>query len=174
MKFNMLDALLLLVMILAGYLGYRAGPLKKSITLVVSIVSIVVGLRVMHPLGSGLSSIKVIPPALSYVVVFCVVVLAGLVAAHLLYRRFGKKTSAQRTGRIFAVILGGFEAAILLGSLLLMLKLLDVPRVQIRSGSLLYRPMVNLIPWSLDAVRSTLPEGEKVQDGSSGERNPQP
>jgi len=174
MKFNILDALILLVIGLSGYFGYRAGPLKKSITLVVALVSIVLGFRLMHPLGSALSNIRITSAALSYVIVFFVVVLASLVAAHLLYRRFGKKTSAQRSGRIFAAFLGILEAAILLSTLLLMLKLLDVPRAQLRSGSLLYRPMVNITPWSLDAVRSALPEGEKVQDGFSGERSAQP
>jgi hypothetical protein len=128
----------------------------------------------MHPLGSALSSIRVTSAALSYVIVFFAVVLTSLIGAHLLYRRFGKKTSAQKPGRAFAALLGTLEAAILLSTLLLMLKLLDVPRAQLRSGSLLYRPMVNLTPWSLDAVRSALPEGEKVQDGSSGERSAQP
>jgi uncharacterized membrane protein required for colicin V production len=174
MNFNLLDAILIAILILAGYLGYRAGPLKKGITLLATLAAVALGYRLMHPVGGALASIRFISPALCYVGTYVIVVAAVLTATFLIYRRFGKKSSAQKPGRIFAAFMGVIEAAILLSTLLLALKLLDVPGAHARSGSLLYRPMVNLAPWSFDALRSTLPEGEKVQDDFSGGQHAQP
>jgi hypothetical protein len=97
-----------------------------------------------------------------------------LVGAYLLYHRFGKKTSAQTPGRIFAAVLGALEAAFLISVLLLMLKLFDIPGSPLRSGSLLYRPMVNLAPVSFDALRTVVPGGGEVRDELSGEHPGQP
>jgi hypothetical protein len=174
MKFNLLDAILLAILILSAYLGYRGGPLKKGITFLVTLASIAVGFRLMHPLGSALAGLNLIPPGWCYVLVYALIVAGMLTLTLILYRRSGKKSTAQKPGKIFAAVLGVLEAAVLISTILLMLKLLNLPGAGARRGSILYRPMVNIAPWSFDAIRSVLPEGEKVQDDFSGDEHAQP
>jgi uncharacterized membrane protein required for colicin V production len=174
MKFNILDGVIVVILLLSAYFGYRGGPLKKSITLVAAIAGVVIGVRLMHPLGQALAGIGVFSAGFSYALVFVLLVAGILVATYLLYRRFGKKTSAQKPGRFFAAALGVLEAAFLVSVLLLMLKLLDIPGASMRAGSFLYRPMVNLAPVSFDALRTAVPGGGEVREGLSGEHPVEP
>jgi uncharacterized membrane protein required for colicin V production len=164
MKFNILDGVILLILLLSAYFGYRGGPLKKFITLLATLAAVVIGVRLMNPLGRAVAGIGIFSAGFSYALVFVLLVAAILVATYFLYRRFGKKTSAQTPGRILAAALGALEAAFLVSVLLLMLKLLDVPGASVRSGSLLYRPMVNLAPVSFDALRTAVPGGGEVRE----------
>jgi membrane protein required for colicin V production len=161
MKFNVLDAMLLALLFLAAYLGYRGGPLKKFITMLATVAAVVIGVRLMHPLGRLLSAI--LPSAFSYAAVFVIVVVGLLVALYILYRRFGKKTTAQKPARVFAGALGVMEAAFLLSVLLLLLRVFDLPGTSLRSGSLLYRPLVNFAPLSFDALQTAVPAGGEVR-----------
>jgi len=171
MKFNVLDGVIIVILLLSAYFGYRGGPLKKVITLLAAIVAVVVGVRLMHPLGHALAGL--FAPGFSYALVFVFIVAGVLVATHFLYRRFGKKTSAQKGGRIFAGVLGLLEAAFLVSVFLLMLKLLDIPGASMRTGAFLYRPMVNLAPVSFDALRTAVPGGGEVRQ-LSGEPPAEP
>jgi uncharacterized membrane protein required for colicin V production len=164
MKFNILDGVIVVVLLLSSYFGYRGGPLKKCITLLATIAAVVIAVRLMHPLGQALAGIGVFSAVFSYALVFVFLVAGILVATYLLYRRFGKKTSAQKPGRFLAAALGVLEAGFLISVLLLMLKLLDIPGPSVRAGSFLYRPMINLAPVSFDALRAVVPGGGEVRE----------
>jgi membrane protein required for colicin V production len=164
MKFSYLDLLLVAVCVAGGYLGYRAGPLKKSITLLAVIVSLVLGFRLMSPIGAFLGRLGVLLPPFTSVLAFGLVSAALLAGALLLLRRFGRKSTAGIPGRIGASILGVTEAAIGLSFLLLLLKLFDVPSMTTRANSLLYRPLVNLAPRTFDQVRTFLPGSSEVDE----------
>ena len=70
MKFNILDGVIVVILLLSAYFGYRGGPLKKSITLVAAIAGVVIGVRLMHPLGQALAGIGVFSAGFSYALVF--------------------------------------------------------------------------------------------------------
>ncbi len=159
MRFNILDAVLIVLLLLSAYLGYRGGPLKKFITLLATIVAVVIGMRLMSPLGGALSRLGVFSPRLSCVLVFLILVTVLLAATYLLYRRFGKKSSAQNPGKVLAAGLGVIEAGFLISVLLILLELVELPGSALRTGSLLYHPMVNLAPVSFDALKTAVPAG---------------
>ncbi len=169
MRFNILDAVLVVILLLSAYLGYRGGPLKKFITLVATIAAVVIAVRLMNPLGGVVARIGVFSPGFSYALVFVIIVAGLLTATYLLYRRFGKKTSAQKAGRFFAAALGMIEAGFLLSVLLILLKFFSIPGGSLRTGSFLYHPLVNLAPVSFDALKSVLPGGGELRDELSGE-----
>jgi uncharacterized membrane protein required for colicin V production len=164
MKFSYLDLLLVAALVAGGYLGYRAGPLKKSITILAVVVSLVLGFRLMGPIGAFLGGLGVILPPFSSVLAFVLVSLAVLAGAFLLLRRYGRKSAAGVPGRIGATILGILETAIALSFVLLVLKLIDVPSTTSRANSLLYRPLVNLAPRAFDQVRAFLPGSSEVDE----------
>jgi uncharacterized membrane protein required for colicin V production len=174
MNVNLLDGILAAILIGAGVLGFRMGPLKKSISLVASIVAVIVGIRLMPPLGGTLARWGIFSGGFSFLLVFLVVAGALLGLSWFLLRRFGPKSAAKKPGRFAAAAVGVAEAAFLISILLLMLKFLDVPDPRTRTGSLLYRPMISLAPWSFDALRTALPEGEQVEEGLTPERPPSP
>ncbi len=173
MRFNILDAALIALLLLSAYLGYRGGPLKKFITLLATIAAVVVGMRLMSPLGGPLSRLGVFSASLSYVIVFLVLVTILLAATYVLYRRFGKKSSAGNPGKALAAGLGVIEAGFLISVLLILLKLVELPGSSLRTGSLLYSPMVNLAPVSFDALKTAVPDGGELRQ-LSREHPPKP
>jgi uncharacterized membrane protein required for colicin V production len=174
MNMNLLDGFLILVCITAGVFAYRAGPLKASLSLLSAIAAVIVGIRLMAPLGGTLAGWGIFSPGFSVLLVFLLVVLIILGLSWYLLRRFAPKSAAKQGGRTLATLLGIIEAGFLLSILLLALKFLNIPDERIRSGSLLYRPMVNIAPWSFDALRNTLPGGEKVEEQLTPARRPGP
>ncbi len=174
MRFNLLDAVLVVLLLLSAYLGYRGGPLKKFITLLASIAAVVIGVRLMSPLGGTLSRLGVFSAGFSYALVFVVLVTALLVATYLLYRRFGKKSAAGKPGKILGAGLGMIEAAFLVSVLLILLKLFELPGSSLRTGSLLYHPMVNIAPVSFDALRTAVPGGGEFRNELSRDHPAKP
>jgi membrane protein required for colicin V production len=174
MRFNILDGVIVVLLLLSVYFGYRAGPLKKFITLLAAIVGVAAGVRLMNPVGGILARLGVFSIGFSYALAFVLLVAVVLVGTYFLYHRFGKKTSAKKPGRIAAAVLGLLESAFLISVVLLMLKLFDLPGTSLRSGSLLYRPMLNLAPVSFDALRTVVPGGGEIRNGLSGEHPDQP
>jgi uncharacterized membrane protein required for colicin V production len=174
MRSNVLDGVIVVLLLLSAYFGYRGGPLKKSITLLAAIVGVVAGVRLMNPVGGIVARLGIFSEGFSYALAFMVVVAVVLVGTYYLYHRFGRKTSAQKPARIIAAVLGLLEAAFLISVLLLMLKLLELPGTSLRSGSFLYRPMVNLAPISFDALRTVVPGGGEIRNELSGEHPGQP
>ena len=158
MSINLLDGIIAVILIAAGYLAYRMGPLKKAISLLASIVAVIIGIRLMPWLGGALARWGIFSGGFSVLLVFLIVAGGLLAAAWVLLRRFGPKSGAKKPGRFAAAGIGVLEAAFLLSILFLMLKFLDLPDAHTRSGSLFYRPMTHLAPWSFDALRAALPE----------------
>lgn len=171
MRFSYLDLLLVAALIAGGYLGYRAGPLKKSMTLLAVVVSLVLGFRLMGPIGAFFGRSGILPPPTGGVVAFVLVAAAILLVAFLLLRRFGKKSGAGVPGRIAGAVLGVIEGAIALSFILLVLKLLDAPPAATRANSLLYRPLVNLAPRAFDQVRTFFPGSSEVDEEFGGSDN---
>jgi uncharacterized membrane protein required for colicin V production len=169
MKFNFLDALFLAMFILGGYFGYRLGPLKKSLTLGVLIVAIVVGFRTMIPIAGVIALTGLSLPA-SGAIAFVLVVLAIMTSTILLLRKFGKPTGAKTPGRVTASVIGVLEGALAISALLLVLKLTDIPKASTRENSLMYRPLVNLLPITFDTLRHALPGGSEMEEEFSGPR----
>jgi uncharacterized membrane protein required for colicin V production len=166
MKFNFLDALFLATFILGGYFGYRLGPLKKSLTLGLLIVAIVVGFRTMIPIAGVIALTGLSLPA-SGAIAFVLVVLAITI---LLLRKFGKPTGAKTPGRVTASVIGVLEGALAISALLLVLKLTDIPKASTRENSLMYRSLVNLLPVTFDTLRHALPGGSEMEEEFSGPR----
>jgi uncharacterized membrane protein required for colicin V production len=170
MKFNYLDAILLAGLLLGGYFGYRLGPLKKTITIGALIAGLIVGFRTMVPIGNVLAMTGLSLPAAA-ATAFVVVVAAVLACVIVLLRKFGKPGSSKAPGKIAATVLGTLEAALALSAILLVLKLNDTPRASTRENSLLYRPLVNLLPVGFDSLRQLLPGESEMRDEFSGGRD---
>jgi uncharacterized membrane protein required for colicin V production len=169
MRGNLLDLALLAVMTLGGYAGLKAGAPRKTMTFIATIVAIGLSMRLMPHLGGAIVHAGLFRSPWSYLISFLVVLAILVSGAWFLTIRFGPKPSTGATMKGIGALLGVVEAVILLSSFLLVLKFLDAPARSARSGSLLYRPMVNAAPWSFDALQSVLPEQVHEEDSRSGD-----
>ncbi len=157
MKFSYIDLFLYGGVVLSAYLGYRGGFTKKVFNLLALLGSIVIATQLMEPVGNGLIATGIFGDHLSYILGFALVVAAIMTLTITVYRRFGSTAVVKSSSQMFGVLLGVIEGCLLISLLLLALKVFDWPEKDTRSDSLLYKPLVNFAPKTLDVLRSYLP-----------------
>ena len=158
MRFSYIDVFLLLALGLGAFLGYRGGLAKKLFNLLMLLVSVVIAARYMHTVGRFFSDAGVMNEIASYVLAFALIMIAIMLPALLLYRRFGKSDAHVKTGTAaVGAVLGFIEGAMLISFVLIGLRLLDIPDEDTRQESLLYRPMVRFVPKTFEFLESYFP-----------------
>jgi len=164
MKFSYIDIFLYGGLVIAAYFGYKGGFVKKIFNLLALIASIVIAVQFMEPVGSFLIGVGLLSEPAAYIVGFALVNILLMVAAILLYRRFGQTAVAKSSSQLMGVILGVLEGAMIISLILLALKMADFPSKEARTDSLLYKPLVNFAPKSFDLLRSYLPGASSFQE----------
>jgi uncharacterized membrane protein required for colicin V production len=159
MKFSYLDIFMLAGLALGGFLGYRGGLTKKLFNVLMLLLSVVAAAKLMTPVGDFFLDAGMLGEKAAYAVGFALVMIAIMVPALLLYRRFGKSAGGAATaaGNTVGVILGVLEAAMLISFILLGLRVVDSPEQDDRQDSLLYKPLFNFVPKTLDLLQSYFP-----------------
>lgn len=157
MKFSYIDIFLIAGLGLGGFLGYRGGMAKKLFNLLMLLLAVVVASRLMVPVGEFFSESGVLSEIAGYVVGFALVMIAIMVPAILLYRRFGKSRGAQTASNTIGGFLGVLEGAMLISFVLMGFRVFDVPDEDDRQSSLLYRPLVRFVPKTFDLLQSYFP-----------------
>jgi len=157
MKFSYIDIFLFAGLCLGGFLGYRGGLAKKLYNILLLTIAVVVASKLMTPVGDFFSDAGVLTDTAAYAVGFAIVMLAIMIPAILLYRRFGKTAGAKTTGNTVGLFLGVLEGAMIISFVLIGLKVIDTPDVDDRQASLLYRPLANFVPKTFELLQSYLP-----------------
>lgn len=157
MKFAYIDVFLFGGIVLAGFLGYRSGVVRKILNLLVLVGATVLAGSMMTDVGGFFADAGILSEKVAYAVGFCLIVFVPLIATILLYRRFGAKGMVKSWSQITGMILGALEGLFLVGLVLIIFKIFDAPGEETRVKSMLYRPMVNFVPKSLDLLGKYLP-----------------
>jgi uncharacterized membrane protein required for colicin V production len=170
MTFNLLDLSLLVLLGGSAYAGYRVGPLKGSITLLVLVASIVLAFRLMPASGEALAATGLVTRANGGAIMFLGLVAVALVVGWMVTIRVGKPTSAKRWGRVAGAVLLLLQAALLVSAALLVLRVTGIPKASTRANSFFYRPVVLLLPAMFDSLKEILPAEQEIEEGFEGAR----
>jgi len=157
MRFSYLDIFLVAGLCLGGFLGYRGGLAKKLYNILLLLIAVVVASRLMTPVGNFFSDAGVLGDTAAYAVGFALVMLAIMIPAILLYRRFGRAGAAKTAANTIGIFLGVLESAMVISFILIGLKVVDTPDVDDRQASLLYKPLANFVPKTFELLQSYLP-----------------
>ena len=157
MKFSYIDIFLIVGLGLGGFWGYRGGLAKKLFNLLMLLLSVIVASRLMVPVGDFFSESGVLSETAGYALGFALVMIAIMVPAVLLYRRFGRSSGAQTAGNTIGGFLGVVEGAMIISFVLMGLRVFDIPEEDDRQESLLYRPLVRFVPKTFDLLQSYFP-----------------
>jgi len=164
MKFAPIDILILAALALAGFLGHRGGMTKKLFNLLMLVIGVVVGAKFMKPVGAFFSEPGIFSEKTAIAVGFGLIFALIFVPALLLYRRFGKTGLGKTSTSVIGVILGMLEGALLMSFLFLGLALFDMPDKETREDSLLYNPVSNFVPKTLELLKGYLPGARELRD----------
>lgn len=157
MKFAYIDVFIFGGFALAAFLGYRSGVVRKVLSLLVLIGSIVLAASMMTTVGDFFIDSGVLSEKVAYVTGFTLVVAVPMVVTMYLFRRFGSKGMVKSSSQIAGMLLGAIEGLLIVGLILIAFKVFDAPGEETRLKSLLYRPVVNFVPKSFDLLGAYLP-----------------
>jgi membrane protein required for colicin V production len=132
----MLDVILLIVLAAAAFKGWRSGFLSMLLGLVLLIVAGFVASSFAEPVGNMMGVTNAhLRPVLGFVTIFVVIVLFGSRV-----RRFIRPRRGLLRGMdgLLGAALGVLRGAFLVSILLILLRLVNVPKESVREGSILY------------------------------------
>lgn len=163
----------ILVILLGGLIrGYLVGAVRQMASLLGLVVALLVSVEFMGSVGSvivtslGLS--ESLAPLAGFTALFLGVYLLFLALARLIEQVF-QTLSLSFLNRTAGGAVGGMKAALLLSLLFLVLAGLELPEKDTRNDSLLYRPVAQLLPQTIEATENWFPAAKKAADQLGGQ-----
>lgn len=158
-----------ILVVLAGGLirGFMVGAVRQVATLIGLVVAFFLSVQLMHPVGalivSSLGLSEAVGPIAGFIVIFVGVQLLFLALSRLLERVL-ETLSLSLINRAAGGALGGFKAALLLSVLFLVLAGLEMPSDPVRERSVLYSPVAQALPKTLEATSPYLPAAKRASE----------
>jgi len=156
-----------ILVVLAGGLirGLMVGAVRQVASLIGLVLAFFLSVQLMHPVGalivSSLGLSETTGPIAGFVVIFVGVQLLFLAVSRLLEQVLDT-LSLSLVNRAAGGALGGFKAALLLSVLFLVLGGMEMPSEQVRTRSVLYAPVAETLPKTLDAASPYLPAARRA------------
>jgi uncharacterized membrane protein required for colicin V production len=167
----LLDILIGVPILIFILLGVRDGVVRKLVAIVVIIAGLFLGQLYMHPVGNFLAERGVIDQEDASMNGYLIIFLGLFIIQSLLYKVLTKNYKIGGIAdRIGGTILGFFEGALWISSLLLIFAMSGFPDRETKRDTRFYKPIVNIAPQILDMTSSLGPEVlEKLKEvGTSG------
>jgi uncharacterized membrane protein required for colicin V production len=155
------DIILALVLSIFMFAGWRKGLLRKLIALICLAVSLVVATKFASTVSDEISGPLGLSPGtgttLSFIVIVCVI----MISQAIFYRLVIKKLGEGLWNKIGGLLMGLLEGGLLVSVTVIFLSIyFHYPSDEIRSESLLYKPLKNFAPRLFDSINTFLPESE--------------
>lgn len=162
-----LDIVILLV--LAGGLirGFSTGVVRQVAGIIGLILTFVVAVALMKPVGQIVSASTGIPEGWAPLAGFLVIFLALQIVLFMAVRFIETVVGALRlttVNRLLGGVLGAFKAALVLSVAFLVLAYAGLPGPESRAGSTLYGPVSTVLPGTWDAVSQRLPDVQRLSE----------
>ena len=167
MSLALLDWFILLV--LGGGLlrGFMVGAVRQVASIVGLIAALLLSVQLMHPVGavvaSSLGLSAAVGPVAGFVVIFIGTQLLFFGLSRLIEGLL-ETLSLSLINRAAGGALGGLKAALLLSVLFLVLAGLQMPSEEVRKDSVLYDPVAQALPQTLDAAAPYVPAADRASD----------
>lgn len=182
MSLALLDWFILAVLAGGVVRGFVVGAVRQIMSIIGLVVAFGMAVQFMHPVGSvvvsslGLS--EAVAPLAGFIVVFGGVQVLFFGVSRLMEGLLDV-LALTLLNRAAGGALGAFKAVLLLSVLFLVLSGMDMPDEEARQASVLYTPVTQALPHTLNAASPYLSEADRVADvfesegGSDSDSEPQ-
>jgi membrane protein required for colicin V production len=158
---NTFDTILVVVLGVFMFAGWRSGFLKKSIALACLALSLILATKYASSFGDMVLVPMGISAGASTTLSYILIVGGIMIAQAIIYKIAIKKLADGTWNRVGGLIVGLVEGGILLSLMVIFLSIyFHFPSGETRSDSLLYKPVKNFAPHIFDSVNTFLPESE--------------
>lgn len=162
---NALDYVVLAVLAISGFLGFRAGLFKKILGLVSFVVGLIFATKLMSPMGRVFHQSFGLPLEGSYVLAFLLILVGIVVVQGILAKRIGELSAGTVIlNRAGGTVLGLFQGILIASVILVTLSIFDLPSDATRRNSLLYKSTLNVGPRLFDLCTGALPESKSFYE----------
>lgn len=162
-----LDILILLALAIGLVRGSMTGAVRQIISFIGIIVSIVLAVELMNPVGRVVGEALGVSvpfwPALGLLAVFLVVQIALFFVVRAI-EAVVKTFRLTIVNRILGAAAGVAKAALILSVIFIGLAHFDVPEQENREGSVLYGPIAGALPVAWDYMAQHLPRAKSLTD----------
>lgn len=162
-----LDIVILVVIAIGLARGFYSGVIRQAAEIVGIVLSFILALQLMGPLGESISAATGWSQSLARALGFLLIFVAVQVAMYLLARLLERVVGMLRLtvlNRAAGALLGGFKIALFLSIAFLVLGLINVPNESGREASTLYEPVAGLVPKTWDFIAEHLPALKRLSD----------
>lgn len=162
-----LDILIAAGLLLGLIRGFATGAVRQITGLAGTVLSIVLAVEFMRPVGDAAGGLLGLGPQVALVVGFVLVFAAGQLVLRLLTRLIETSLKVLRLGivnRLCGAVLGACKAALLLSVLFLALDFFRAPTQKHREASMLYGPVAAVFPASWDFVAGMFPSVQELSE----------
>ncbi len=167
MSSALLDILIAAGLLLGLIRGFATGAVRQIMGLAGTVLSIVLAVEFMRPVGDAAGGLLGLGPQVALVVGFVLVFGAGQLVLRLLARLIETSLKVLRLGivnRACGAVLGACKAALLLSVLFLALDFFRAPTQEHRAASTLYGPVAAFFPASWDFVAGMFPSVRELSE----------
>ncbi|HET6566716.1 MAG TPA: CvpA family protein [Rhodothermales bacterium] len=170
---NTLDVVIAALLALGLVRGFITGFVRQVAQLLALILAFIAAARLTPLVGAWLTGVFGLSDRVAPIVAFIVVFIAIEVAMFLLARLVERTLQAlhlSALNRIAGGLAGAFKAALALSIVLLIAGYLGVPNQAARRDSVLYRPVLSILPASWDYVAEHVPDLQRLSDRFTPDR----
>lgn len=162
-----LDILILIALAIGVVRGFMTGAVRQVISFIGIIISIVLAIELMNPVGrlagNALGVAESLQPALGLLAVFLIIQI-GLFFAVRAVESVVKTFRLSTVNRVLGGAAGMAKTALILSVVFIGLAHLEVPERENRENSILYAPIAGALPATWDYVSAHLPRMKSLSD----------
>ncbi len=160
---SILDIIIIAVILIGFILGYKDGFVRKLIGTIGFIAAAYFAIKFSVELGRMIESALGIEIYLAKIIgglaIFLVIMIITSILKRLIHP-FDKVNNF--INQIIGAIIGAIQILIFLSALFFLLNVFNVPDKETADNSLLYTPVYNVIPYTVDYIREYTPEPKKI------------
>ncbi|MGA9408778.1 MAG: CvpA family protein [Bacteroidota bacterium] len=158
---NTFDTVLLVILGIFMFAGWRSGFLKKLIALACLALALIIATKYASSFGEEVLVPAGISAGTSTTLSYILIVAGIMLAQAIVYKIAIKKLAEGVWNRVGGLIIGLVEGGILLSLMVIFLSIyFHFPSNETRSDSMLYRPVKNFAPRIFDSINTFFPESE--------------
>lgn len=155
------DVILILVLSIFMFAGWRKGLLRKLIALICLALSLVVATKFASTISDEISEPLGLTAGTGTTICFILIVCVIMISQAIFYRLVIKKLGEGLWNKIGGLLMGLLQGGLLVSVTVIFLSIyFHYPSDETRSESLLYKPLKNFAPRLFDSINTFFPESE--------------
>lgn len=159
---NLVDLIIFVIALIGFILGFKDGFVRKLIGFIGFVLAIFLAIKFAPQLGKILEETFAIEYYLSELIAGAIIFIGIIIVFAILKRVVHPYDKINNlVNQVIGGLMGTIQILFFLSAALYILNIFNVPSNDAKKGSLVYKPVFNIIPASIDLVSMYTPDAKK-------------